>query len=129
MRLRLHLENWTQSLHPIQRIPATIIACCVVATALVGCTTVPTAGPTASQVMDQAAREPRHFDFVEIDSAVVSALASQSKADLRNRIESDGKPPSPTIGVGDTVAVSIWQASNGQVFAVQPGPGQGGGSV
>jgi polysaccharide export outer membrane protein len=116
-------------MHSLQCIPATVFACCVAATGLAGCATVPTAGPTAPQVMDQAAKEPQHFDFVEIDSRVVLALTSRPKADLLNRIESDGKPPNPTIGIGDTVAVSIWQASNGQVFAAQNGPGQGGGSV
>jgi polysaccharide export outer membrane protein len=127
MRVDLRLENRSQSLYSLQCMTATVFACCLAATGLAGCSTVPTAGPTASQVMDQAAKEPQHFDLVEIDSKVVSALASRPKTDLSNRIESYGKPPSPTIGIGDTVSVSIWQTSNGQVFAPQTGPGQGGG--
>jgi polysaccharide export outer membrane protein len=60
--------------------------------------------------LDQAAKKPRHFDMIEIDGRVVSTLASQPKPSLRSRFESYGKPPSPTIGIGDTVSVSIWQA-------------------
>ena len=80
--------------------------------------------------MDQAAKEPRHFDMVEIDSRVISALASQPKASLRIRNESDGKPPGLTIGIGDVVSVSIWQASNGQVLVPrQTSPEQAGGQA
>jgi polysaccharide biosynthesis/export protein len=114
-------------LSSLQRMPAIVFAGCIATIGLAGCATAPTAGPTTSQVMEQAAKEPRHFDMVEINSGVVSALTSQPKASLRMRIGSDGKPPSPTIGIGDTVSVSIWQASNGQVLVPRPegGAGQG----
>ena len=67
--------------------------------------------------------------MVEINSRVVLALASRSQTGPPDPIASYGRPPSPTIGAGDTVSVSIWQASNGQVLAAQGGAGQGGGSV
>jgi polysaccharide export outer membrane protein len=69
--------------------------------------------------MEQAAQEPRRFDMVEIDAGVVSTLAAEPKEGLRNRNEFYGRPPSPTIGLGDTVSVSIWQASGGQVLATR----------
>lgn len=129
MPLRLRLENWNRSLRSLRCIRATVVACCVAGTGLAGCSTVPTDGPTASQVIKQAGTEPRQFDFVEIDSKVVSALTSGPKADRNNRLQSYDKPPGPTIAIGDTVAVSVWQASNGQVFAVPNGLGQGGGNI
>ncbi len=80
--------------------------------------------------MEQATKEPRHFDMVEIDGRVVSALASQPRASLLSRFEPDGKPPPPTIRIGDTVSVSIWQATDQQVLLPrQTSPEQGGGSV
>jgi polysaccharide biosynthesis/export protein len=88
---------------------------------LTGCGTIPTAGPTTSQVMDQAAKEPHRFDMVEIDSRVVAALLQQPGVSLRDRFEHGGQPPHPTIGIGDTVSVSIWQAPTGQVFGAAPG--------
>jgi polysaccharide export outer membrane protein len=63
-------------------------------------------------VIDQAEKEPRHFDMIKIDPRVISVLAAQPRPSLLNQLEPDGKPPSPTIAIGDTVAVSIWQASN-----------------
>jgi polysaccharide export outer membrane protein len=82
--------------------------------------------------MEQMAKAPRHFDMVEIDGRVISILASQPRASLRDHFEWNGKPPSPTIGIGDTISISIWQAVNGQVSAPfgqdQPG-GEGRGSV
>jgi hypothetical protein len=82
------------------------------AVGLTGCATIPTAGPTVSQVMDQAAKEPRRFDMVEIDSRVVAALSQQPMVSLGDRFEHNGRPPSPTIGVGDTVSVSIETVPN-----------------
>jgi len=76
--------------------------------------------------MDQADKEPRTFHMVEIDPRVVSILESQPRAGLLGRLESYGKPPSPTIIVGDTVAVSIWQAGSGPgLLAPRPAPGVG----
>ena len=65
--------------------------------------------------------------MVEVDSRVVAALASQPKASMSVANEFDGKAPSPAIGPGDTVSVSIWQETNGQVLGTQNGGGQGGG--
>jgi len=96
---------------------STAFACCVAVTCLAGCSTIPTAGPTTSQVLDQAAKNPRRFDMVEIDRRVISVLASQPRPSLLDQIEPDGKPPSPTIAIGDTVTVSIWQAPNAAALA------------
>jgi polysaccharide export outer membrane protein len=66
--------------------------------------------------MEQAAKEPRHFDMVEINGRVISTLASQPRASLRDRYDSYGKPPISTIGIGDMVSVSIWEASGERLF-------------
>jgi polysaccharide biosynthesis/export protein len=120
------VKHWIHTLNSLQQFQFAIAAVCIVASGVAGCSTVPTAGPTVSEVMDQAAKEPRNFDLVEIDGRVVAALASQPEPGLHNRIESYGKPPRPTIGIGDTIAVSIWQAPNGQVFAAPNAPGAAG---
>jgi len=76
--------------------------------------------------MDQAKKEPRNFNMVEIDPRVVSILESQSRAGLPGRLGYYGRPPSQTIAVGDTVAVSIWQAGSGPAFlAPRVAPGTG----
>jgi polysaccharide export outer membrane protein len=80
--------------------------------------------------MDQAAKEPRHFDMIEVNGQTVSRLASQPRASLLSQFEPGGKPPAPTIRIRDTVSVSIWQSTNEQVLLPrQMAPEQGGGSI
>jgi polysaccharide export outer membrane protein len=103
---------------------------------LAACSTVPTAGPTTSEVIDQAKQQGQgRFDFVEIDPQVVATLASQPIETFHTRFEDLGKPPSPTIGVGDVLSVAIWQSSTagGAVLQAAPtditGTGGGGGGL
>ena len=96
---------------------------CISAIGLIGCTSIPTAGPTTAQVMDQAKKEEqRRFDIVEIDPRAIAALSAQPAESLRTRFERYGAPPTPTIGIGDSVSVSIWEAAGGGLFgAAAPG--------
>ena len=91
---------------------------------LAGCSTIPTSGPTVSEVFDQAAAAgPRYFDLIDIDDHVVTTLLSRPAESFHSRFSSYGKPPAPTIGIGDTVSVSIWEAAGGGLFG---GPGVAG---
>ena len=84
---------------------------------LAGCSTIPTSGPTVSEVFDQAAATgPRYFDLIDIDDDVVRTLLSRPAESFHNLFSSYGKPPVPTIGIGDTVSVSIWEAAGGGLF-------------
>ena len=103
---------------------------------LAGCSTIPTSGPTVSEVFDQAAATgPRYFDLIDIDDDVVRTLLSRPAESFHNLFSSYGKPPVPTIGIGDTVSVSIWEAAGGGLFGAPAGgiPGAvtaaGGGST
>jgi polysaccharide export outer membrane protein len=95
---------------------ATILACSVGA-ALGGCSTLPTAGPTTGQVVDQSVKDnqPR-FDVVDVDDNVVSTLLAQPTESFRNRFLKYGKPPDPKIGIGDSITVTIWEAAGGGLF-------------
>jgi polysaccharide export outer membrane protein len=85
--------------------------------ALGGCSTLPTAGPTTGQVVDQAVKDDQaRFDVVDVDNNVVSTLLAQPAESFRNRFRQYGKPPSPTIGIGDAVVVTIWEAAGGGLF-------------
>ncbi len=97
--------------------------------ALAGCTALPTAGPTVSQVFDQAVTNgQRHFDIVDINNRVVATLLAQPAQSFHTMFRRYGKPPSPRIGLGDTVKVTIWEAAGGALFsAPASGPGGGGG--
>jgi polysaccharide biosynthesis/export protein len=95
---------------------ATTFVCLVVAV-LGGCSTLPTAGPTTGQVLDQSVKDDQtRFDVVDVNDHVVSTLLAQPTESFRNRFQQYGKPPSPKIGVGDTVTVTIWEAAGGGLF-------------
>ncbi|MBV8739547.1 MAG: polysaccharide export protein [Alphaproteobacteria bacterium] len=100
--------------------------------ALAGCSTIPTAGPTVSDVLNQAAvNGQRYFDLVDVDNHVVTTLLSRPAGTFPDRFLSYGKPPAPKIGIGDTVSVSIWEAAGGGLFgapaaAAVPGAVAGG---
>jgi len=94
-----------------------VILICLGGVALAGCSTIPTAGPTVSQVFDQAVTDgQRQFDLVDVDNHVVATLAAQPGESFRARFQAYGKPPPPTIGIGDAVSVSIWEAAEGGLF-------------
>lgn len=97
---------------------------------LAGCSTIPTSGPTVSEVFDQAdATGPRYFDLIDIDDHVVRTLLSRPAESFHNLFSSYGKPPVPTIGIGDTVSVSIWEASGGGLFGAPAGGGIPGAAI
>lgn len=91
---------------------------CLTGAALVGCAALPTAGPTAKEVVKQeVGRHRRRFDLVDIDRHVVGVLSAQPKASFYERFGNEGKPPPAPIGIGDAVAVTIWEAAPGGLFA------------
>lgn len=94
---------------------------CLTAAALVGCSTLPTAGPSANQIVDQSVRNGRQrFDLVDVSQHVVSALLAQPTQSFRTQFRGYGRPPNPKIGIGDTIEVSIWEAPGGGLFSAPP---------
>src|SRR6516164_1531151 len=94
---------------------------------LAGCSTIPTSGPTVSEVFDQAAATgPRYFDLIDIDDDVVRTLLSRPAESFHNQFSSYGKPPVPTVGIGDTGSVTIWEAAGGGLFGAPAIPGAAG---
>jgi polysaccharide export outer membrane protein len=89
----------------------------IIAIGLVGCSSLPTAGPTTSQIFNQATTEGGgHFDIVDVDDRVVAIVRAEPAPSLRTHFEKYGKPPPPSIGVGDTVSGTIYAAAAGGVI-------------
>jgi len=94
-----------------------LLACLVVA----GCSALPTAGPTASDVANQEfSSSQTRFDLVDVNDNVVAALLAQPRESFHARFKKYAKPPQPRIGVGDSVVVSIWEAAGGGLFGAAP---------
>lgn len=109
----------------------------LVAFGLGACSSLPTAGPTTKQVVDRAANEQTLYDLIEINPRVVSALAARPAQSLRTVFPDFGRPPSPKIGIGDSLSVTIWEAAAGGLFGTPEaapgvagaGPAAGGNSI
>ena len=94
-----------------------VILACLTGAALGACSTLPTAGPTTGQVVDQSVKDDQaRFDVVDVNNNVVSTLLAQPAESFRSRFQQYGKPPDPKIGIGDTVTVTIWEAAGGGLF-------------
>ena len=85
------------------------------------CSALPTAGPTASDVISQGVQDNQtRFDLVDVDDNVVAALAREPRESFQARFKKYGPPHQPRIGVGDSVVVSIWEAASGGLFSTAP---------
>jgi polysaccharide export outer membrane protein len=86
-----------------------------------GCSALPTAGPTASDVKGQEVKDNlARFDLVNIDDNVVTTLLALPAESFHVRFKKYGRPPQPKIGIGDSVVVSIWEAAGGGLFGASP---------
>src|SRR6266436_978554 len=86
-----------------------------------GCSSLPTAGPTASDVKHQEIKDNlARFDLVDIDDNVVAALLASPAENFHTRFKKYGRPPQPKIGIGDSLVISIWEAAGGGLFGTSP---------
>jgi polysaccharide biosynthesis/export protein len=88
---------------------------------LVGCSSLPKAGPTTGQIIDESEHHGRAlFDLIDVDRRVVSVLQSQPAKSIQIPFQTTDKPPSLKIRVGDTLSVSVWEAASGGLFGAAP---------
>jgi polysaccharide biosynthesis/export protein len=93
------------------------------AAALSGCTALPSAGPTASAI-EAGASVPQadgallaRYEIIDVTPAVVEALRGRPLDSLLASFGDHRPSAEPVIGVGDMVAVSIWEAGSGGLFS------------
>ncbi len=91
----------------------------LVLTAVVaGCSTLPGNGPDGG---DFAARavvdEVRRYEILDVNPFVVSVLSRRPQDSLLGTFGDYRAPIDPRIGVGDTVAITIWEAAAGGLFS------------
>jgi polysaccharide export outer membrane protein len=94
---------------------------CLMALPVGGCSWIPRAGPSTSDVLEQGqAGGEILFDVVQVDDRVVNALIAQPKERFALRFKKDAQPPEVKIAIGDTISVSIWESAAGGLFSETP---------
>lgn len=98
-----------------------------VAAALAGCAN-PSAGPSSEEILSQSTAQVTtpegqvlgpvaRYELVEMSDPVLAILARRGPDSLRSSF-GDYRPSSePTIGVGDYISVTIWEAAPGGLFS------------
>jgi len=94
---------------------------CLTSAELAACAYLPTAGPTAGEVIDQGLQDNRiRYAVVDINRGVVDALLAQPTESFRTRFGKYSRPTPPRIGIGDTISITIWEAAGGGLFGTSP---------
>jgi polysaccharide biosynthesis/export protein len=95
---------------------------------LAGCASfLPTSGPSRSQINE--AKPPPNFpalQIVDIDEATTRRLLTQRAQRLFSETLGNQRIASRTVGPGDSLEVSIWEAAPATLFATSPLLGTGG---
>jgi polysaccharide export outer membrane protein len=100
---------------PLQRRPhrlAAGLAYGLLAMALSGCGTMPTAGPLAPGIHKEASELAPPFLLVPVDRLTLTALAHVD-ADKLSPLATEAPAPSNTIHVGDMISVTLWEFGSG----------------
>ena len=92
------------------------------AAVLAGCTVLPSAGPLATEVVEQETPSGvlGGYVLVDIDERVASICASQPRDSFKGVFTTGRPPPDLRIGISDSVVVTIWEAASGGLFSAAP---------
>src|SRR5690348_6531169 len=94
-----------------------ILLASLIALELGGCSWIPRAGPSTSEVVGQGESGSEIlYDVVAVDDRVVSTLLAQPKESFSARFGKDTQPPEIRIAIGDTVTLLIWESAAGGLF-------------
>jgi polysaccharide export outer membrane protein len=98
---------------------ACVFLCLVlVAGALAACSFNPREGPLAIDVEKQSAEN--DYVVVDVSAEIVRILGESNQVGLGRRFSGPAKiAPSSLIGVGDALAITIWEAGDGGLFSNQ----------
>ena len=83
-----------------------------------GCSSLPTTGPTAEQVLSNGDNSvERRYVVTDLDERAIAILARLPGPSFRARFGDYRPAPESRIGVGDEVRVMIWEAAAGGLFS------------
>ena len=96
-----------------------VAICAFMLIPLCGCSSLPNSGPSAGDVAQQQANaeQGQRYLVVDIDGSAVEALKRRGFDSFSARFGDRNISAEPVIGVGDSVSVTIWEASSGGLFS------------
>ncbi len=87
-------------------------------TILTGCGGLPESGPSTDTVLhDTSDGQGPRYEVVDIDPAAIEVLTRHHADGFSARFGDNRVTSEPVIGIGDTVAVTIWEAAAGGLFS------------
>ena len=105
----------------VGRIARKLIACsgiAILAGSIAACTSIPREGPLAIEIERQSSDN--DYVIVDVDAGIVHTLGQMSHVGLQNRfLRPTRSAPRSTIGIGDHLAITIWEAGEGGLFSNQ----------
>lgn len=93
---------------------ASAVAICTMATS---CTVIPSSGPSVGEIQKGSKTVDTPYVLINVTQTVADLLSRAQDKPLSVAFGSARKTSSSTIGVGDTVTVSIWEASENGLFS------------
>ncbi len=97
---------------------------CVVPVSLAGCAgTVPVAGPTAGQIVDQAdpaqpaAGQASNYVLINVDAPIAARVGRREPTSFAATFGDHRPGGEQVIGIGDAISVTIWEAGPGGLFS------------
>ena len=86
---------------------------------LSACSAIPSAGPTASEIVSNDSQPDAitGYVLVDIDSRIAAIVARRQIISLAGMFKAGKNPPDVKIGVGDSITVTIWEAASGGLFS------------
>lgn len=94
-----------------------------------GCAAMPSSGPTSAAIVQASVpNDPdRPFELIDLDAGRIAKLASFGPKRLASHFADRRPSPVQTIGIGDSIQVTIFEAGTGGLFTASAGQ-LGGGS-
>jgi len=89
---------------------------------LAACSTLPTAGPRASEIQDeyQPKASTHPFELVDVTENTVEVLKHRPDPTLAARFGDDATSPEIVIGRGDGVTLTVWEVGSDPLFSSSP---------
>ena len=96
-----------------------MMAAALLTTALAGCSALPSQGPMADAVANGGNSEDfqARYAVIDLNESAVAILSRYAPPTFSKKFGDYRGAPAPLIGIGDTVAVTIWEAAAGGLFS------------